>query len=126
MFCSKCGAEIAEDSLFCSKCGQKIDKQRDNLFSGAQQEEAGHNLTIHRLNQTFLIQSNIKVNVDNGPDYFIKNNDDLKIRLLEGRHSIKFSSGIRRKTVDIDIRSDHELTVSWDRLWGTIVVKQTD
>lgn len=26
MFCSKCGAELEEESKFCSKCGEKVNK----------------------------------------------------------------------------------------------------
>ena len=33
MICSKCSAELSEDSDYCSKCGKKIERAYDNAFA---------------------------------------------------------------------------------------------
>lgn len=52
MFCTKCGANLADDSLFCTKCGAKIsptedagqENQAENTAQDVQAENAGQNV----------------------------------------------------------------------------------
>ena len=40
MYCSKCGAQIPDDSVFCSKCGNRIVQASTTGASGVQQQQS--------------------------------------------------------------------------------------
>lgn len=64
MYCSKCGAEIADDSEYCSKCGNKISKQSEDIEGSVNETSIvttteNNNCKIHK---TTYIVNKIKSN----------------------------------------------------------------
>ena len=101
MFCSKCGAEIAEDSLFCSKCGQKIGES--NMETSAEHKKDNiYELVIHRKQEP---EWNINLTIDGQKKYDIRPNCSVTIPMKRGKHIIAFSELFMNKVFEIDVNS---------------------
>lgn len=115
MFCSKCGAQIPDDSAFCAKCGYQIP---GSAVSAGQ--AIVFTLTIDRKSQVYLVNPPIKVLIDGTIRKSIANGESIEVPLTAGEHMVEFTSSARKTTTKIEMRKDTLLIVGWNRLSGKI------
>lgn len=117
MFCSKCGAQIPDDSTFCAKCGAQIPNG-----TMASSHEDVFTLTIDRKSQVYLVNPPIKILIDGTIRKNIANGESIEVPLARGSHIIEFTSSARKTTKSVELTGDTVLAVGWSRLSGKIVV----
>ncbi len=80
-------------------------------------------LTVNRAKQWYIINPAIKITIDKGTEYKIANGQTLDIPITAGTHNIVFSSGLRKKAVDVQVSRNLSLNIGWNRLSGALEVK---
>lgn len=121
MFCSQCGAEMADNAKFCTKCGSAA-------FPGDAKNERDtanvtrHVLTIVRQNQWFAINPDVEIIVDGVERYMLANGKSLELPIAPGKHNLAFYCTIRSRIVDINVYSDMTLNVKFNRITGSLEV----
>lgn len=122
MFCDQCGAELVDGSKFCTKCGNAVAGAKSD--GGSYTNLTRYALTIERQNQWFAINPDIEVIVDGSDRYMLPNGNSMQIMVGPGRHNVAFYCTIRSKIVDITVNSDMKLEVKFNRLTGSIEVRE--
>lgn len=117
MFCSNCGSQLSDESLFCSKCGKPTKNNIHTLESSTK-----HKVTIFRESQIYLVNPPVNISINNKMDRSIENGGSVELELEEGRYKFEFSMSFRKKTIDVNVNKDIQLTVKWNRFTGALVV----
>ena len=131
MFCPHCGKSIADIAKFCPYCGANLkDLTSSSKESVPNDPESPcpqttsnidtHKLTIYCQEQSFLVNSPMRVLVDEQFEYSIESGKSIELDLPEGEHSVRVSASIREKRIPIALNSDIKLVLSWNRFTGAI------
>lgn len=113
MFCKYCGHELSDDSAFCSACGKSLT---------AAPKSDTVKITFFRESQLYLINPPININIDGKKMLSIANGETLELDMDKGPHSVVFSQGFRKKTLDFTATEETCYTIKWDRMTGSIRV----
>ena len=118
MFCNKCGTELVPGAAFCLKCGQPVAPTAEGVSAHA------FVVTFIRESQWFAVNPGVKIVVDDQNEYRIDNGQTLRIPMTPGTHNVVFKCGIRNKIIDLDVQRDLELHLKWNRVTGSLTVKE--
>lgn len=118
IFCSNCGANLANESNFCPSCGKPI------LGDSMDGQGLMYMLIIKREKQWFAINPAITVKIDHQDTYKLKNDETINISLSQGNHEISFTCTIRNKVININMQQNVLLKVKFDRITGELKVME--
>ena len=122
MFCSRCGTEIPAQSRFCPNCGQPVNPTVTR--SAAPNNTGVYTLTINRENQWFAVNPPVNIVIDQNTQYQLENGATIRIPIAAGMHNIAFSASIRNKVLNINVAGNVTLNMRWNRITGSLVVKE--
>lgn len=136
MFCIYCGGRLPDNANFCPNCGGAVSwmsspkppvQPEAPIVSETSKQPVqdlrkgnSYKLTIKRASQFFAINPPMKVYIDTIGRCSIENGGSAVVELSEGHHTIRIVSSIRKKELDVDLRTDMVLSLSWDRVTGAI------
>lgn len=119
MFCRHCGVEISDDSSFCSKCGKSVSGNQ-NLDTVS---VIKHKVTLFRTSQTYLLNPPINISINGVADSSIENGGNKEFELDQGHYIFEFSASVRKAKIEVNLDRDVQITLSWNRLTGSLVAK---
>lgn len=88
MYCANCGAKIPDDSKFCPNCGESVISRED--YSSSTQRD-GY-ITFHRVPSGIAVLVKTKVIVDGIFYDDLKENEEVRLKLPCGSHSIELKN----------------------------------
>lgn len=112
MYCHHCGERLPDNSNFCSKCGTPTNEKSKN--------DNKHKVTVFHVSQAYLLNPPINITVDERISSSVENGGTKEFFLDAGTHTFLFSSGLRKASLDVDLKQDVQITLQWNRITGSL------
>lgn len=89
--CTKCGAQNKDDNVFCTACGQKLEHAVIPNQIQPANSASEYLITFKRPGDIQWAMNLFHIKIDNFTKYELKNNNEIRIPMTPGLHSIELS-----------------------------------